>query len=187
MSTATFIAVVIAIIAIAIAAWALLRSRNTVRLRTKFGPEYDHLIQREGNRSRAEAELVKRENRVKKFSLRALTAQERERLTAAWTKDQSLFVDDPRKALIDADALVTEALAARGYPMSEFDTQMADVSVDHAAVIENYRQGHRIAELCRTGRADTEDMRRGMIHYRALFEELLGTLAVNRQPEEVTR
>jgi len=187
MTTATLIAVILAIVAIAIAAWALLRVRRTDRLRTKFGPEYDHVIEREGNRSRAEAELLKRESRVKKFNLRPLSTEERARLSDAWTHDQSLFVDDPRKALIDADALVRETMSARGYPMSDFSTQMADVSVDHASVIENYRQAHQIAELCRTGRADTEDMRRGMIHYRALFEELLGTSAPDRQPEEVTR
>jgi|SRR5580700_10176378 hypothetical protein len=187
MSTATFIAIVIAIVAIAIAIWAILRMRNTARLRSKFGPEYDSAVQREGGRTRAEAELIKREKRVNKFNIRELSPQERRRFADAWTKAQSRFVDDPSAAVLDADRLVIELMTARGYPMSDFQTQAADISVDHPHVIGHYREAHDIAELCRGGKADTEDLRRAMVHYRALFEDLLGANVVDRQHEEVTR
>ncbi len=120
MSTATFIAILIAIVAIAIAIWAILRMRNTTRLRSKFGPEYDHVVERAGGRTRAEAELTKREKRVNKFNIRELSPQERRHFADAWTKEQSRFVDDPRTAVLNADALVIELMTARGYPMSDF-------------------------------------------------------------------
>lgn len=187
MSTATFIAIVVALVAIAFAVWAILRMRNTARLRSKFGPEYDNAVQREGGRTQAEAELTKREKRVNKFNIRELSPQERRRFADAWTKEQSRFVDDPKTAVLNADALVIELMTARGYPMSDFETQAADISVDHPHVIGHYREAHDVAELCRGGKADTEDLRRAMVHYRALFEDLLGATVVNRQREEVTK
>jgi len=187
MSTATAIAMIIAIVAIAIAIWAFLRMRNTTRLRSKFGPEYDHEVQRAGDRTRAEAELTKREKRVNKFNIRELSQQERRRFADAWTKEQSRFVDDPKTAVLNADALVIELMTTRGYPMSDFQTQAADISVDHPRVVGHYREAHDVAELCRRGQAETEALRRSMVHYRALFEDLLGTTVVERQREEVTK
>jgi FtsZ-interacting cell division protein ZipA len=187
MSTATLIAIAIAIVALAVALWALFRMRNTSRLRSKFGPEYDRAIQSEGGRSRAEAELLKREKRVEKFNIRELTAQERQRFADAWMREQSLFVDDPRTATVNADHLVTEVMAARGYPMGEFETLAADISVDHPRVVEHYREAHGIAETCSSGRASMEDMRRALIHFRALFEDLLGSTVASHQHEEVNR
>lgn len=187
MSTVTFIAILVAIVAIAIAIWAFLRQRNTVRLRSKFGAEYDHLLQHEGGRARAEAELAKREKRVKKFNIRELNPQERGRFADAWTREQSRFVDDPKSAVLNADALVIDLMKTRGYPMSDFETQAADISVDHPEVIGNYREAHGIAERCRHGEANTEDLRRSMIHYRALFEDLLGEVVANHNPQEVTK
>lgn len=187
MNTATLIAVLIALAAVAVAAWAILRKRNTSRLRSKFGSEYDRTVQHEGDRNRAEAELVQREKRVKKFNIRELTSEERGRFVDAWRREQSLFVDDPKTAVINADALVTDVMTARGYPMSDFQTQAADVSVDHPAVVDNYREAHGIAEVCRRGQAKTEDLRRAMIYYRALFEDLLGSTVVDHQHVEVPR
>jgi hypothetical protein len=83
--------------------------------------------------------------------------------------------------------LVIELMTARGYPMSDFQTQAADVSVDHPDVVGNYRGAHTVAENCRLGKANTEDLRRAMIHYRALFEDLLSHTTVNRTHQEVTR
>lgn len=188
MSTATLIVILIAVIAIAVALWAFLRMKKTDRLHSKFGPEYDRLMQLEGNRSRAESELAEREKRVKKFCIRELTSQERDRFADAWLKDQTKFVDDPGAAVMSADKLVIEVMSARGYPMSDFETQAADVSVDHAGVVDNYREGHDIAERCRRGQTNTEDLRRAMICYRTLFEDLLGgRVAATDQPEEVRR
>ena len=189
MSTATLIAIVIAVVAIVIALWAFARMKRTERLRSKFGPEYDRLAQREGNRGKVENELAQREKRVKKFNIRELTPQERDRFANAWLKDQARFVDDPHNAVLNADSLVIEVMTARGYPMGDFDTQAADISVDHSRVVDNYREAHDIAERCRRGQTNTEDLRRAMICYRALFEDLLGARVVmnEQQPEEVRR
>lgn len=187
MSTTAFVAIIIAIVALAVALWAILQTRKTARLRSKFGPEYDSVVQHEGSRARAEAELASREKRVRKFHIRELSSQERKDFADAWTREQSFFVDDPQKAVLGADALVIEVMTARGYPMSDFQTQAADVSVDHPHLVGNYREAHRIAEMCRLGKANTEDLRRAMVHYRALFEDLLSMTVVDRSHQEVTR
>jgi len=63
--------------------------------------------------------------------------------------------------------------AARN-PVSDFEQRAADISVDHPLVLENYRAAHRSALLQTKGQAGTEELRQGMIHYRTLFEELVG-------------
>ena len=185
MSTTSVIILVIAVIAIGLAVWALMRSRNRTRLRTKFGPEYERLVQQERDPSRVDAELLQREKRVKKLNIREVSPRERERFAASWRTQQQLFVDDPRTAVMNADLLVAELMEARGYPMNDFRTQVADVSVDHPRVVSNYLEGHEIAGRCRTGQAGTEDMRRAMVCYRTLFEDLLGTKVTEREPQEV--
>ena len=185
MTNATVIAIVIAIAAVALAAWVILRMQNSKRLRSRFGPEYDRLVQHEGGRLRAESELADREKRVKKLHIRDLTTDERNRFAQAWLKGQSLFVEDPHAAVRQADILITEAMNARGYPTTGFETQLADVSVDHARVVEHYRQAHRIAELGQ--RATTEELRRAMIYYRALFEDFIGTQILKTPHEEVKK
>jgi len=62
----------------------------------------------------------------------------------------------------------------RGYPMDDFDQRAADVSVDHPQVVENYRAANAISHRHAQGQASTEELRRAMVHYRSLFDELLG-------------
>jgi hypothetical protein len=68
----------------------------------------------------------------------------------------------------ESDALIGSVMRERGYPVDDFEQRAADVSVDHPRVVENYRAGHRLA-----GSGDTEEQRQAMVHYRALFDELL--------------
>ena len=65
-------------------------------------------------------------------------------------------------------------MTTRGYPVTDFEQQAADISVDHPLVMENYRLAHAIAVRQTHGQANTEDLRQAMIHYRTLFEELVG-------------
>ena len=88
---------------------------------------------------------------------------------------QARFVDSPADAVAEADRLVTEVMAARGYPMEEFDQRAADISVDHPHLVENYRSAHAISRRSAADEADTEELRRAMVHFRALFEELLAS------------
>ncbi len=172
MSTAMIILIVIAIVAIGFAIWMFFDKRRTQQLRTRFGPEYDRMVQ-QGDRRNAESLLEKRAKRVEKFRIRPLKAEEQQAFSESWKRVQVRFVDDPALAVGNADRLVGEVMRARGYPMAEFEQQAADISVDHPQVVENYRAAHEIAARDSRGQATTEDLRRAMVCYRALFVELL--------------
>ncbi len=176
MNTGTVIILIVAIVAIAFGLWMYVQREKSRKLRTKFGPEYDRLVEQErGNTRRAEAVLEDRRKRVSKFNIRPLTNEECNRFAADWRRVQEQFVDDPRLAVSKADALVNEALLARGYPMGDFEQRAADISVEHPQVVENYRYAHDIAERDQRGQSSTEELRRAMQHYRNLFEHLLDT------------
>ena len=185
INTVTMIAIVLALIAVVLAAYAISRTRRTARLQSQFGPEYDNVVHREGNQSRAEAELQNREARVKRFNIRPLSAHERERFAESWRQQQGRFVDDPRTAVLKADTLITEVMTARGYPVSDFKTISEDLSVEHSHIIGSYRGAHEIAERSSRGTVETEELRSAMISYRSLFEDLLGTRVVEPEREHV--
>jgi hypothetical protein len=147
--------------------------RRSQALRERFGPEYERLVQNAGDRRRAEAELEARQQRVAALPLRALSAAEQEQLRNHWRAAQAQFVDAPAQAIAAAGRLVTEGMQARGYPVGEFEQRLADLSVDHAATLTHYRAARRIATASEAGQASTEDLRQAMVHYHALFEELL--------------
>ena len=92
---------------------------------------------------------------------------------------QAEFVDAPAAAVAAADSLIQSVMAERGYPVDDFEQRAADLSVDHPQVVENYRQGHRLAKLTASDKSSTEDLRQAMQHYRALFDELL----TNAEPD----
>jgi hypothetical protein len=173
MNTHALIVAGIAAIAVALMALWFVQSQRRAHLRTRFGPEYDRVIRETGNVSKAETMLSDRERRVEKLQIRSLSTEESGRFSTSWRAIQARFVDDPKGALVDADALITEVMAARGYPMSNWDQRVADISVDHPRVVDTYRTGHEIAIRHDRGDASTEDLRRAMIAYRELFAELL--------------
>lgn len=175
------IAVVVAIAIIALG-YVISRKRRTEELRSRFGPEYDRTVRDHGP-NRAESVLLERKERVEKFPIRELGAAERERFVTEWRAVQARFVDDPQGSVSAADTLVTQLMEARGYPMSNFEQRAADISVDHPRVVDNYRATHEIALRHRRGDATTEDLRKAIVYYRSLFDELLQTRAgdVNRR------
>lgn len=171
------VAVAIALIvgiAIGVAAIYLVQQSRTKRLKQRFGPEYERVVADTGDRPLAEARLEERRRRVEKLQIRPLTPAERARFQEDWREIQARFVDDPGGAVNRADHLVGDVMTLEGYPMLDFDKRAEDISVDHPVVIENYREGHRVALKHDQGRASTEDLRKAMIHYRTLFEELVG-------------
>jgi hypothetical protein len=91
----------------------------------------------------------------------------------AWQGTQAEFVDDPVVAISDADRLIQSVMRDRGYPVEDFDSRAALVSVDHPRVVERYRRAHTIAIANAAGDTDTEELRIAMQDYRALFEELV--------------
>ncbi len=176
LNTTTLVAIaVVAVILIAVVAWLGYQSSQSKRLKQRFGPEYDALATRLGSKARAEAELKKREKRVGSFELVALSPTDMTRFTQAWTRLQGSFIDDPKGVLIEADRLVRELLLKRGYPVADFEIRAADISVDHPVVVSNYRSAQQILSKDQRGEASTEDLRKAVVHFRALFDELLGT------------
>jgi hypothetical protein len=167
------IVVILAIIAGAAVAWLLLRKRHSRLLRERFGPEYDRVIRNEGSVRRGEGVLEFRAKRREQLHIRPLSPSNRTDFSNRWTAVQSQFVDDPKGAVSRADSLVNEVMQVRGYPVGDFDQRAADISVDHPVVVENYRVAHDIAVRHSRGQASTEDLRKAMVHYRSLFEELL--------------
>jgi hypothetical protein len=173
VNTTAIVIIVIVAIAIAVGAFVYIRRRRSAMLRQQFGPEYKRAVDQYGDQRKAEADLAAREERIRKLEIRVLTAEEQSRFSDAWKKTQSRFVDEPSRAVGDADGLVKEVMQARGYPMGNFEQRAADISVDHSSVVTNYRAAHDIAARNKSGKATTEDLRQAMVYYRSLFEELL--------------
>jgi FtsZ-interacting cell division protein ZipA len=167
--------VVVALVVLVVGAWMYSRQQRSKKLRENFGPEYERsLRQADHNRSQAERELEERRKRVEKLNLRELSADERSRFAEDWRATQARFVDEPKVAIQDADALIVQVMEAIGYPMSDFEQRANDISVTHAEVVPHYRAAHAMAERNQTGRASTEELRQAFVHYRALFDEMLG-------------
>jgi hypothetical protein len=176
----------VAIILIALLAVAALlhwRRHQSHVLEKHFGPEYDRTVARFGNRSKAERELMERRHRVEKLEIVPLSREDAMRYGEAWRALQARFVDDPKRSLAEADALVRDLMHKRGYPMGDFERRAADISVHYPNVVDHYRAGHDIAMRDARGEADTEAQRQALIHYRALFGELLET----ESPREARR
>jgi hypothetical protein len=182
--TVWIVAAVVIVAALIVAAIFWSRRRRSEHLRDRFGPEYDRAVDAKGDRSKAEADLAEREKRVEKLDIRPLEPAERSEFLSRWNDVQSRFVDDPPRAVAFADALLGDVMKARGYPVTDFDQRAGDISVDHPVVVEHYHKAHDIALRQERGEASTEDLRQAMIHYRALFDNLVGAEAPQeRKPE----
>jgi hypothetical protein len=169
--------VVAAVVIIALAGIGMMRAqrRRSEELRGSFGPEYDRAVGDYGSQKEAEDALRDRRERVESLKLRDLSPAQREQFTRSWTDAQAQFVDEPAKAVGTASTLVDQAMAARGYPVGDFDQKAADISVDHPYVVQNYRAARDIARRNEDGEANTEDLRQAMVHYRGLFTELVNS------------
>lgn len=165
--------IVLVLLLVAGGIWVYAKRTKSHRLKAKFGPEYDETVARLRNRELAETELQERERRVESFHIVPLSIQDDIEYRERWTATQGYFVDDPKGAVEKADKLVHEVMKKRGYPVTNFEQVAADLSVEYPAVVTHYRAGSRIAENSRKGSAKTEELRQALVHYRALFEELL--------------
>src|ERR1700675_80344 len=159
---------------IAVAAWLFSRKKKqSERLQHRVGSEYGRTVGELGGRTKAEAELKAREKRVEQLTITPLAPAEAARFSQAWSALQGRFVDNPKGVVVQADQLVRELMLKRGYPMGDFERRAADISVDHPAVVEHYRAAQAIAVRDQHGEADTEEQRKAVVHYRALFDEML--------------
>jgi hypothetical protein len=158
------------------------RKAQSDHLQKRFGPEYSRVVKTVGDRDKAEAELSAREARVERLKLVPLSEAEASRFAQEWTRLQSNFVDNPTGIVAEADRLVRELMTKRGYPMGDFERRAADISVHHPTVVDNYRAAQAIALRAARGEASTEDLRKAVVHYRALFEDLLEAGSVRKGP-----
>lgn len=167
---------IVALVVLALVAVMASRRRQTSHLQERFGSEYDRTVDDSGDRRDAERELRDREKRHDDLDIQPLSEEAQARYADEWQGVQARFVDEPEDAVRDADRLVQQAMGERGYPTDDdFERRAADVSVDHPDVVENYREGHALWRRYEEADGDgqTEDLRQAMVHFRALFEELL--------------
>jgi hypothetical protein len=178
MTTAPINTVIFAVLLIALVlaalAWLVVQRKRSQRLKRRFGPEYDLTVSAFRSRSKGEAELIARENRVARLKIVPLAPADAARFSQAWNTLQGRFIDSPKGVVTEADHLVRELMTKRGYPMGDFERMAADISVDHPTVVAAYRAAQSIAARDVRGEADTEELRKAVIHYRSLFDELLG-------------
>jgi hypothetical protein len=176
ISIIVIILVVIVVAALAIASFGPMARRR--RLREQFGPEYDRVVTEQQSRRLGEAELSSRQRRVEKFQLQELSDDAWARYSAQWAQVQERFVDGPPEAVAEAQELVESVMRERGYPVANYDQTLADLSVDHARVLDRFRSAHAISEKATSGQASTEELRTAMLYYRELFEQLLARESV---------
>jgi hypothetical protein len=181
MDTNMMLVLLMILALVGIAAFLHYRRHETHTLEKRFGPEYGRTVEEMGSRPKAEAELKARQKRVAQLNIVPLSPADASRFGEQWKALQARFVDNPKGALVEADVLVRELMQKRGYPMGDFDRRAADISVDHPGVVDHYRAAHDIAARDRNGEVDTEGQRQALIHYRALFAELL---EVERPPQQ---
>jgi hypothetical protein len=189
LTTTQIIVLVVVLAVIAVALIALFNTRSSKRrqidLKHRFGPEYDRAVEEFGSPERAERELLAREKRVRKFKLHPLSDADRNQFSEEWRAVQARFVDDPSGAVTAANDLIKNVMSARGYEVEHFDQRVADLSVEHANVVDHYRAARVLSDANREGRANTEELRQAFVHYRALFADLLDQNQTNeRQLQE---
>lgn len=171
--TGVIITIVVLLVVVAVIAVVAMQMRRR-KLQQQFGPEYDRAVEQGDSRLAAERDLAARQKRVDQLDIRPLPADARRRYADQWQQVQADFVDSPNAAVGTGQMLVTEVMRERGYPTDDPEQRMEDLSVEHAGVMDNYRSAHAISTRARSGNVSTEELRQAMVHYRTLFESLLG-------------
>jgi hypothetical protein len=183
MSPVQLAVVAVLLVGVALMSVGVLAAARRRSLRRRFGPEYDRVVTERNDRRAAERELRARERRHAELNLRPLSEASRATYTTTWEEIQARFVDAPGEAVGAADDLLTRLIAERGYPTGEFDEQAAQLSVEHPRTLQHYRDAHEINVRANRGEVDTEQLRQALVHYRALFADLLGD--PGRRPERL--
>jgi hypothetical protein len=178
-STVTILVVILVLVALGLAAVGvmLFQRRRTERLQEHYGPEYERSLSQAGSRRAAEAQLTEREKRHRELDIRDLRPDERDRFASSWENIQREFVDDPKRAVRDADVLVLEIMRTRGYPVGDdggdFERRAEDISVEHPDLVQHYRDAHAVRDATERGDVDTEQQRSAVASYRTLIDALL--------------
>jgi hypothetical protein len=173
IAIAAFVVIVVAVVIVA--ASVVRSSRQTGRLKQHYGHEYERLVSATGDSKAAEKELAARERKHDQLDIVPLTPSAFLEFSIRWQQVQTGFVDDPASAVGVADRLVNEVMRERGYAVDDFDQRAAGISVDHPQIVEDYRVAHGVHLSQQQGDVSTEQQREAFMHYRTLFEALLGT------------
>ncbi|MGC7094658.1 hypothetical protein ACPZ19_08345 [Amycolatopsis lurida] len=185
----TWVVVLIVIAAVVVAGavvWLVMQELRRKRLQRRFGPEYERAVADHDSPRAAQRELAAREKRHHELDIRPLTPEAKERYTREWAQIQAKFVDRPSPAVAEADRLLTELMAERGYPTEGYDQQLADLSVRHSKTLDHYRRAHETMAGHDHEQKSTEDLRDAMVRYRTVFEDLLGDDAETGAGDEAT-
>ncbi|MFE4959461.1 hypothetical protein ACFRCW_37110 [Streptomyces sp. NPDC056653] len=172
MSSGIVIAIIVAVVLIVLAVgmWVAVRRRH---LRNRFGPEYERAVEAGDSRTAAERDLRAREQRHDDLDVKPLASSARQQYAQEWNSVQEHFVDRPQESVGEADQLVTRLMKERGYPTEGYEQQLKDLSVEHGRTLEHYRAAHEVNARAGGQQTTTEELRGAMVHYRALFEDLL--------------
>ncbi len=184
-TTLIIVLIVVAIVVVALVVAAVVTGRRRA-LRQKFGPEYDRVLAEQNSRTAAERELRERERRHAELDLKPLAPEARAAYAEQWARVQTQFVDAPEEAVRAGDQLVTRLIGEIGYPTENYEDQIATLSVEHARTLSHYRDAHDVFLRTERGEASTEQLRQALVHYRALFAELLGDEPVPPAAAETT-
>jgi hypothetical protein len=166
--------IILVVVIVAIAGWLIYERNRSRRLQARFGQEYDRVVSVAGSRRRAESELARREVEARKLRARDLRPTDRERFLMEWKLCQAQFVDDPRGAVEKADQLLVDIMSTRGYCVDDPNERMTDIVAAYPRHADDYRQANSILERHRHGESSTEDLRAAFLHFRTLFDDLLG-------------
>lgn len=189
MDQQTFIWVAVGVAVLLVAALVITMAARRTRsqtLKQKFGPEYDRAVRTRG-RSKAERDLIERHEHVKQLDIRPLTLAESDSFRSEWDRIQARFVDRPQSAVIEADELIGEIMTTRGYPVADFETRAAEISVKYPNLVENYRAAHGVAVAHERGVSSTEDLRQAMVRYRVIFDQLISEVETRHDDRREVR
>ena len=190
MNTTTLIPYLVAAAIVIVAALVIglaITYIRSMRLKKKFGPEYEYSLEKAGDRRAAESVLQQRQKRVLDLDIHSLDDKDKIRYHDEWVEIQAEFVDDPQKSITKANSLITEVMIARGFPVADFDQRAADLSVLYPDFVPNYRNAHEIAIKNQDGGASTEELRQAMVNYHAMFDEVLETYHIEVKEMEMAK
>lgn len=147
--------------------------RHRRDLRGAFGQQPDPGVTQGDPRRSPDRDLGESRRRPAGLQIRPLAPASRERYLRAWDGAQTRFLDTPVVALSEADALVTQLLRECGFPTEDRPASLQSLPVEYAPVLKDLRAGRAIEKANSSDRADTEQVRRGMLHFRSVFEALV--------------
>jgi hypothetical protein len=186
METIAVIVLVILVLALVAAFVVVQRNRRRAQLQERFGPEYDRAVNETGSRREAEQHLAAVAHKRDKLEIRDLEPRQRAQFVEQWELVQARFVDEPAAAVDGAELLITTVMRERGYPVDDFEEQADLVAADHPDVVDHYRAAHTSHERHRSaGEAGTEDLRQAFVHYRSLFDSLVGREGLDATPDRL--